>query len=94
MPNSAERPLGQSPDRPAMYRIVLEGHLGSQWSDWFTEFQIMLDQIGWTYATEPVDDQTTLHGLLKKVRGPGMPLISVNRIDLRTDATNEASAGI
>jgi hypothetical protein len=33
-----------------------------------------------TLLTCPVVDQAALHGLIKKVRNLGMPLISVNRV--------------
>jgi hypothetical protein len=33
-----------------------------------------------TLLTGPVADQAALHGLLKKVRDMGIPLISVNRV--------------
>ena len=36
---------------------------------------------GETRLTGPVVDQAALHGLLKKVRDLGMPLLSVNRIE-------------
>jgi hypothetical protein len=35
---------------------------------------------GDTLLTGPVVDQAALHGLLKKVRDLGMPLLSVNRV--------------
>jgi hypothetical protein len=71
----------RSTDRPDIYQIILEGHLSSQWSDWFEGFTITLDERGQTILVGPVIDQPALHGLLKKIRDLGIPLISVNRLD-------------
>lgn len=65
------------PGQPAVYRIRLKGHLGSQWSDWFGGLTITLEEDGNTLLTGPMVDQAALHGLLKKVRDLGIPLISV-----------------
>ena len=67
-------------DRPLVYEIKVEGHLDAQWKDWFDGMTMTLDENGETVLTGPVTDQSALHGLLKKVRDLGMPLISVNRI--------------
>ena len=66
------------PGSRTICKIRLKGHLGSQWSDWFDGMTISLEANGETLITGPVDDQAALHGLLKKVRDMGMPLISVN----------------
>ena len=68
-------------DRPMVYRIRVKGHLGPQWSEWFGGLSITLEDNGDTLLTGPVVDQAALHGLLKKVRDLGMPLISAVRID-------------
>jgi len=39
-----------------------------------------LQDSGDTLLTGPVADQAALHGLLKKVRDLGMPLLSVTRV--------------
>jgi len=66
--------------QPMIYQIKVQGHLGRQWTDWFEGLTINLEDNGNTLLTGPVIDQAALHGLLKKVRDLGMPLISVVRI--------------
>ncbi len=68
-------------DEPAVYQIRLKGHLGRQWADWFGGLTITLEEDGDTLLTGPVVDQAALHGLLKKVRDLGMPLVSVIRVE-------------
>ena len=66
-----------------VYQIRLKGHLGSQWTDWFEGLTITLEEDGETLLTGPVVDQAALHGLLKKVRDLGMPLVSVCPVEPR-----------
>jgi hypothetical protein len=74
-----------SPRGPKVYQIKIKGHLGNQWSDWFDGLTITLDKEGNTLLTGPVIDDAALHGLLKKVRDLGMPLISFNQIESGQD---------
>ncbi len=62
---------------PQFYEIRLKGHLDERWAEWFEGLTITLEEDGDTLLTGPVVDQATLHGLLKKVRDLGMPLLSV-----------------
>lgn len=73
------------PDAPRIYQIRLEGHLSQQWTGWFDGLTITLADNGDTLLTGPVVDQTALHGLLKKVRDLGLPLISVIQIPAQED---------
>jgi hypothetical protein len=63
-----------------VYQIRIEGHLGGRWTDWFGGLTITREDNGHTLLTGPVIDQAALHGLLRKVRDLGMPLVSVNRV--------------
>ena len=65
------------PGQPTVYQIRIKGHLGSQWIDWFEGLTITLEEDGDTLLTGPVVDQAALHGLLKRVRDLGLPLVSV-----------------
>jgi hypothetical protein len=74
---SQRRNSKMDPGQPVIYQIRIKGHLGSQWTDWFGGLTITLQEDGDTLLTGPVVDQAALHGLLKKVRDLGMPLVSV-----------------
>jgi hypothetical protein len=64
-----------------VYQIRIKGHLGREWTDWFGGLTITLEDNGETLLTGPLVDQAALHGLLRKVRDLGMPLLSVTRVD-------------
>jgi hypothetical protein len=68
-------------DQPVIYQIRIKGHLAREWTDWFEGLTITLEEDGNTLLTGPVVDQAALHGLLKKVRDLGLPLISVGPLD-------------
>jgi hypothetical protein len=68
------------PSQPMVYQIRLRGHLGRQWAEWFGDVTITLEDNGETLLTCPVVDQAALHGLLRKVRDLGLPLISVTPV--------------
>jgi hypothetical protein len=69
------------PDQRVIYEIRIKGHLGHLWTDWFEGLTITLEEGGNTLLTGSVVDQAALHGLLKKVRDLGMPLISVMGVE-------------
>jgi hypothetical protein len=68
-------------DQPWQCELRIQGHLDERWADWFEGLTITREDNGETRLTGLVVDQAALHGLLKKVRDLGLPLISVNRIE-------------
>jgi hypothetical protein len=85
-------PEKTDPGYPTVYQIRIKGHLGRQWTDWFEGLAITLEEDGDTLVTGPVVDQSALHGLLKKVRDLGMPLLSVNPIEPNQPDVSEVKA--
>ena len=64
--------------QPAVYQIRVRGHLHDRWADWPSGLCITRDESGDTVLTVPVLDQAALHGLLRKLRDVGVPLVSIN----------------
>ena len=62
---------------PGLYEIRIKGHLPDRWVYWFEGLTITLEEDGNTLLAGPVVDQSALHGLLRKVRDVGLPLLSV-----------------
>ena len=79
------------PVQPPVYTIKLKGHLGQQWIGWFEGLIVTLEEDGNTLLSGPVVDQSALHGMLKKIRDLGMPLLSVNFAD--SNQPHEAETG-
>jgi hypothetical protein len=77
-----DRGLERDADQLMVYQIRIKGHLVQKWTDWFEGLTITVEENGATLLTGRVIDQAALHGILKKIRDLGMPLLSVNVVDL------------
>jgi len=73
--------LTEYPDSFGLYEIRLKGHLDDRWAVWFGDVVITQEDNGTTLLICRVIDQAALHGLLKRVRDLGMPLVSVSPVE-------------
>lgn len=65
-------------DESGLCEIRVKGLLDGRWAEWFEGLIITPEENGDTLLTGPVVDQAALHGLLKRVRDLGLPLLSLN----------------
>jgi hypothetical protein len=72
---------------PEHYEIRVRGHLDARWANQFEGLTITLEEDGDTLLIGPVIDQAALHGLLKKVRDLGLPLVSVSPLEPEPSTT-------
>jgi hypothetical protein len=70
------KPHGE-PTQAPIYEIRLQGHLGCEWQGWFDGMTVTRQEHGETWLVGPVADQAALHGVLRKVRDVGLPLLAV-----------------
>src|SRR5260221_264025 len=75
------RPAAEAYDETEHYEIRLKGHLDNRWGDWFESMRLTHESDGTTILYGQVVDQAELHGLIRKVRDLGIPLISVSRVE-------------
>jgi hypothetical protein len=86
--------LSEAQSETGLYEIRIKGHLIDRWAEWFEGLTITLEENGDTLLTGPVIDQAALHGLLKKVRDLGMPLVSISPVEpgpATTSGTGQAN---
>lgn len=86
---SIDHNQSSSQNQSNLYQIKLKGSLEIQNSEWFEGFSITQDNDGNTLLTGSVIDQAALHGLLKKVRDLGIPLVSVSPVEPGLGSTSE-----
>jgi len=70
---------GHQPDA-GRYEIRVGGRLESRWAAWFDGMTLASASDGTTTISGPVLDQAALHGLLRKLRDVGLPLVSLTQL--------------
>ena len=78
---SDKQTMDEKHNQHQCYEIRLKGHLDDRWAEWFEALTITLEDNGDTLLTGPVIDQAALHGLLRKARDLGLPLLSVSPVE-------------
>jgi len=64
-----------------VYRIIVKGQLAPEWQEWFAGMVVAPIDDGATRLEGEVADQSALHGLLRKIRDLGLPLMHVAQIE-------------
>lgn len=62
------------------YEIHLKDHLDSTWTDWLEGLEVKLLENGETVLAGVIVDQAALMGILNKLIGLNLTLLSVNEI--------------
>jgi DNA polymerase elongation subunit (family B) len=62
-----------------------------QWTDWLERLAITLQENGEDLLIGPVVDQTALHGLLKRMRDLGLPLLLMNQVEPGPDRSGTSN---
>jgi hypothetical protein len=77
-------PNGTKSQKPTWYEIRVSGRLDPQWSEWFGNLSLAVEQTTgastFTILSGPVADQAALFGVLNRIRDLGLRLISVNTV--------------
>ena len=76
-------PHGSTEDQyePGRYEIRLKGHLDPRGANRFEGLSLSYGSDGTTVLSGPVVDQAALHGVMRKVRDLGLPLLSVIEVE-------------
>lgn len=90
---ASERTPSPDPDQPLICQIRIAGHLGPHWSSWFEGLAITLEENGETLLTGLLVDQAALHGMIRKVRDLGIPLLSVVCVKAGQAETSDVTDG-
>ena len=75
-----ENDHGRPPDA-SRYEIRLGGRLDPRWAAWFDGMTLTHADDGSTVLTGSALDQAALHGVLRKARDLGLPLLAVAQLD-------------
>ena len=59
-----------------MIKIEINGHLDEKWTDWFDGMKITYEEKS-TILTGNIKDESSLHGILNRIRDLNLKLISV-----------------
>ena len=81
--DTANDPGIHCPKEPHSYQIVVAGHLDMKWADWFDGVTLTHTPDGHTHLDGVMVDQSALLGVIKRINGLGLTLISVNPQDLQ-----------
>ena len=71
--------MTDSTDHHTHYAIEVEGHLDTEWQEWFDDLTVTTTAGGNTRLHGAIVDQAALYGILRRINNLGLRLLSVNR---------------
>ncbi len=77
-----------------IYEIKLQGHLDTQWSEWFYGMTITHNSDGTTMLCGSLPDQIVLHSVLDRIRDMNLPLLSVIQIMAGGETSDDEVKGV
>jgi hypothetical protein len=78
--NSMVKQGGLAPDSQGdFYEIRIKGHLDESWSDWLEGLEVKLMEDGEMVLSGRIADQAALMGILTKLYGLNLTLLSVSQ---------------
>jgi len=63
------------------YQFRVRGHLDDALQNWFEGFEIINLEYGEALIQGYIRDQSALHGVIDKIEGLGLPLLTVNLME-------------
>ena len=63
------------------FEIRVRGHLDSKWSDWLEGWEVKLLDNGEMFLSGTIVDQAALMGVLNKLNGLNLALLSVSQVN-------------
>lgn len=61
------------------YEIVIQGHLGDRWQEWFHKLELTRLPEGDSLLSGNIKDQAQLHGILNDIRDLGLVLKKITK---------------
>ncbi|MGA2489327.1 MAG: hypothetical protein ABSF99_03945 [Anaerolineales bacterium] len=81
-------------DQSVTYQITVKGRLDPSWTEWFDGLIVALKEEKGkvsTTLTGPVPDQSSLHGLLARIRDLGLTLLEIHQLETGSDPNPTSS---
>jgi hypothetical protein len=73
--------------------IRVKGRIDEHWSSWFADLTVTGTDQGETILSGAVADQAELYGLLARLRDLGLPLVSVDSTETKSDTAQGDDVG-
>ena len=64
-----------------IFEIIIKGHLDSRWSEWLDGLEVKLLENGEMILSGAIVDQAALMGILSKLYGLNLAILSVKKVN-------------